>query len=62
MTNRLADKITVITGATSGIGEATARRFIEEGATVVLAGRSRTRARRWPTNWASAPCSSAPTS
>ncbi|GAA5109925.1 SDR family NAD(P)-dependent oxidoreductase [Alloalcanivorax gelatiniphagus] len=40
MSNRLADKITVITGATSGIGEATARRFIEEGATVVLAGRS----------------------
>ncbi|MBF1801222.1 SDR family NAD(P)-dependent oxidoreductase [Alloalcanivorax profundimaris] len=41
MANRLADKITIITGATSGIGEATARRFIEEGATVVLAGRSR---------------------
>ena len=40
MSNRLANKITVITGATSGIGEATARRFIEEGATVVLAGRS----------------------
>lgn len=40
MSNRLADKITIITGATSGIGEATARRFIEEGATVVLAGRS----------------------
>ncbi|WP_101676110.1 SDR family NAD(P)-dependent oxidoreductase [Alloalcanivorax mobilis] len=40
MTNRLADKITIITGATSGIGEATARRYIEEGATVVLAGRS----------------------
>ncbi|HCE38967.1 MAG: short-chain dehydrogenase [Alcanivorax sp.] len=41
MANRLADKITIITGATSGIGEATARRFIEDGATVVLAGRSR---------------------
>ena len=40
MSNRLENKITVITGATSGIGEATARRFIEEGATVVLAGRS----------------------
>ncbi|KAF0806186.1 short-chain alcohol dehydrogenase [Alcanivorax xiamenensis] len=40
MSNRLADKITIITGATSGIGEATARRFIEQGATVVLAGRS----------------------
>ena len=41
MSQRLANKITIITGATSGIGEATARRFIEEGATVVLAGRSR---------------------
>ena len=40
MSHRLANKITIITGATSGIGEATARRFIEEGATVVLAGRS----------------------
>ncbi len=40
MSNRLADKITIITGATSGIGEATAHRFIEQGATVVLAGRS----------------------
>lgn len=40
MSQRLANKITIITGATSGIGEATARRFIEEGATVVLAGRS----------------------
>lgn len=40
MSERLKNKITIITGATSGIGEATARRFIEEGATVVLAGRS----------------------
>lgn len=40
MTNRLTGKVTIITGATSGIGEATARRFVEEGATVILAGRT----------------------
>jgi len=34
---RLKEKIAVITGAASGIGEATARRFIAEGASVVLA-------------------------
>ncbi|MDO9360580.1 MAG: SDR family oxidoreductase [Polaromonas sp.] len=38
---RFIDKVVVVTGAGSGIGEATARRFSEEGACVVLAGRDR---------------------
>lgn len=33
-------KVVVITGATSGIGEATAKAFAQEGASVVLVGRS----------------------
>jgi len=37
MGNRLAGRIAVITGAASGIGAASARRFAEEGAKVVVA-------------------------
>src|SRR5688572_8135656 len=38
---RFAGKVVIVTGAGSGIGEGTARRFPAEGATVVLVGRHR---------------------
>jgi NAD(P)-dependent dehydrogenase (short-subunit alcohol dehydrogenase family) len=41
MAGRLEGKVAIVTGATSGIGRRTAERFVEEGASVVLAGRRR---------------------
>lgn len=38
--SRLQGKAALVTGATGGIGEAVARRFLEEGASVMLVGRS----------------------
>jgi meso-butanediol dehydrogenase/(S,S)-butanediol dehydrogenase/diacetyl reductase len=41
MKERFEDKVVIVTGAASGIGEATARRFSAEGAKVVLVDRQR---------------------
>ncbi len=43
MSGRLAGKVAMVTGATSGMGAETARRFAAEGASVMLTGRSRER-------------------
>ena len=43
MKTKLDDKVIFITGATSGIGEATAKAFAAEGANVILTGRRKDR-------------------
>lgn len=48
--NRLDGKAAVITGATSGMGEASAKRFAEAGAKVVIAGRNEERGRKIETD------------
>jgi len=44
--NRFVDKAVAVTGGASGIGEATVRRFVEEGARVAFADRDADRGRR----------------
>jgi NAD(P)-dependent dehydrogenase (short-subunit alcohol dehydrogenase family) len=39
MSNMLEGKITLVTGGTSGIGLATAKRFVSKGAKVIITGR-----------------------
>jgi NAD(P)-dependent dehydrogenase (short-subunit alcohol dehydrogenase family) len=42
---RLKDKVVIVTGSTTGIGEAIARRFVAEGAKVTIHGRDAERGR-----------------
>ncbi|WP_433158845.1 SDR family NAD(P)-dependent oxidoreductase [Kribbella sp. CA-247076] len=43
MTHRFADKVALVTGGSSGMGLAAARRLLTEGAQVVITGRDKTR-------------------
>ena len=47
--NRLEDKVGIVTGAASGMGQATAVAFAREGASVVVADINEPGSGRWPT-------------
>jgi NAD(P)-dependent dehydrogenase (short-subunit alcohol dehydrogenase family) len=51
MTMRLRDKVIIVTGSTTGIGEAIARRMVSEGARVVIHGRDQARGRAMVEQW-----------
>ena len=55
---RLAGKIAIITGAAKGLGEADARMFAREGATVIMTDVDRARrCGNWPLKLAARPSS-----
>ena len=46
MNGKLEERVAIVTGATSGLGEAAARLFVGEGAKVVVSGRDEARGRK----------------
>jgi NAD(P)-dependent dehydrogenase (short-subunit alcohol dehydrogenase family) len=59
MRQRLQGKVAVITGAASGIGEATVELFVDQGCQVLAADKNAEPALPWPTAWARR-CTSCP--
>lgn len=57
--NRFKDQVAIVTGGASGIGEATCRRLVAEGATVVIADISAERANALAAELGSAACAHA---
>ena len=55
MTGRVSGKVVVVTGAASGLGEATARLMHAEGATVLLTDIQDERGNGSSTSWAAGP-------
>ncbi len=50
MADRFKGKVIIVTGSASGIGEATARRFVAEGAKVALVDRNKDSLEKVTTN------------